>query len=675
MASEGFDAEEWDADFLDQLVQAEELALSTQISHQQHPQQPPRAPPSCVVSYSPPRELSQRTRETSYASGIPDTFDSFAPRGTHFAKEQELDRLKKELNRVSKQLNHLEQECWELRKERDKKEEQLKVVHSRIEVKDAEFHLPKSTERDCLVSTPEDPGTSAVRTNANLSDQQPGSWTKSCKTVGVQTDKTTESCGSEKLSGLWNSDNQELGRVLVAKLFMTCEEDFHVLFGYLNSQNDSGMTLSDQLCPQPIEATKVSSLFTVLTEISNGTSRLKDLLEALLDLCSLKNVVIVHRSLRVLHMILINSTSMEKEFGKRENVTFEEPFSENSKSDSNGYGILEKESLCFANVAEMLKQGPIRRGMRLSYDKTPDRSGFFGNRFGASISVVYWVSVFERMCQIAIKYNEEEIRREALSFMNLILMRHKAFVERVKFAGEPVFQCLSRLLRRGAGFSVQDQAVHTLYLLCNCPEVIARLSSGLEEDVEHACSKDINDKSISTFQGLNEILIGLADCVACYGTASAEELKLRRNAIVFLAFLGSSGKTGLEILINYSLPKGANFLAIILQSLKLDLDLQTLKPAQPSGIVREQCLLIREALILLNRLASHPQYSTPVLHALTNTRHMASTTVDIAARLTQKSKLLWQEDNTTKQIRESEIVDLAQVFKKRVFTFLGDSIS
>ncbi|KAL0331043.1 UNVERIFIED_CONTAM: protein SENSITIVE TO UV 2 [Sesamum angustifolium] len=580
MASEGFDAEEWDADFLDQLVQAEELALSTQISHQQppQPQQPPMPPPSCVVSYSPPRELSQRTRETYYTSGIPDTFDSFAPRGPHFAKEQELDRLKKELNRVSKQLNHLEQECWELRKERDKKEEQLKVIHSRVEVKDTQFHLPKSADMDCLVSSPKDPGTSAVCPNANLSDQQPGSWTK-----WVQTDKTTEACGSEKLFGLWNSDSQELGRVLVAKLFMTCKEDFHVLFGYLNSQDDSGMALSDQLCPQPIETTKVSSLFTVLTEISNATSRLKDLLEALLELCTLKNVVIVHRSLRVLRMILINSTSMEKEFGKRENVTIEE-FPENSKSDTNGYALLEIESLSFANVAEMLKQGPFRHGMRLSYDKTPDRSGFFRNRFGASISVVYWVSVFER------------------------------------------------------------------------PEVIARLCSGLEEDGD---SKDINDKSMcgGAAARFEHLIWSHGDL----STQLINEMKLRRNAIVFLAFLGSSGKPGMEVLINYSLPKVANFLAIILQSLKSDLDLQTLKPAQPSGIAREQCLVIREALILLNRLVSHPQYSNPVLQALTNTRHMASITVDIATRLTQRSKLLWQDDTTTKQIRESEIVDLAQV--------------
>lgn len=93
MVNEGFDAEEWDADFLDQLVQAEELALSTQLpQHNHHPPPPPPRPPPppCEVSYSPPRELSQRTHETYHTGGIP---DSFAPRGTFFAKEQEIDRL------------------------------------------------------------------------------------------------------------------------------------------------------------------------------------------------------------------------------------------------------------------------------------------------------------------------------------------------------------------------------------------------------------------------------------------------------------------------------------------------------------------------------------------------------------------------------------------------------
>lgn len=84
--------------------------------------------------------------------------------------------------------------------------------------------------------------------------------------------------------------------------------------------------------------------------------------------------------------------------------------------------------------------------------------------------------------------------------------------------------------------------------------------------------------------------------------------------------------------------------------------------------------MIREALILLNRLVSHPQYSISVLNALTATRDAASMAVEFASRLTHKGKLLWQDDNPTKQTRESEILELARVFKRRVFVFLGDSV-
>ncbi|KAK6158457.1 hypothetical protein DH2020_005771 [Rehmannia glutinosa] len=694
MGGESFEVEEWDADFLDQLVQAEELALSTQRPHHPPPPlplpPPPRAPP-CDVSYSPPRELSQRTHEPYHTGGIPDSIGSFGTGGTHTAKEQENDRLKKELNHVSKQLHgvskhlhHLEEEVLELRKERDKKEEQLKVLHSRIEAKDADQHT-KNAEMECPVSSPTAPGISTACQNAN---NQLGS-------LKIR--------GSENLFRLWNSDEQKQGRVLVAKLFMTCEVDFHLLFGYMNSPQKD---FNKELSPWKLQNNSLLQL-----QISNDTLRLGDLLGALADLCSLKItsilafgiipyvlrkeiiflkleifhleileskpifhvVVIVRSSIRILHKVLSDSSKMEKEFGKRENVIVEEHFSENVKSDTNGSGDSENESLCFANVAEMLKHGQILSGLKLSSVKNPGYNGFFNHSIGTSISGVFWVELFETVCLIAIENNEAQIRREALSIMNLILMRQNAYSEREKFAGELVFQSLPQLLRREAGFSVQDQAVHTLYLLC--PKVIPMLCSGFEEDGERACSKDIDDKNTSTFHGLNEILIGLAECVACYGSASAAEMKLRRNTITLLAFMGSAGKSGFQILLYHKLSKGTNFLAIILLSIASDLDLQALKSAKKSGIVKEQCLLIREALIFLNRLVSHPDYSVPVLQALTNTRDMASTTVDIANRLTQNSNLLWKDNSSKKHIRESEIMDLARVFKKRVFTFLGDSIS
>lgn len=77
-------------------------------------------------------------------------------------------------------------------------------------------------------------------------------------------------------------------------------------------------------------------------------------------------------------------------------------------------------------------------------------------------------------------------------------------------------------------------------------------------------------------------------------------------------------------------------------------------------------LLIREALIFLNRLVCNPAYSTAVLQVLTSSREMASLTMDIGNRVFQRGR--WR-------MRESEIVDLARVFRKRVFSYLGDRLS
>lgn len=92
MNEEGF--EEWDADFLDQLIQVEELALSASTSSAAYqplnPSQPliqveqhePLRPVAAsshydpVISYSPPRELSQRTSR----------YDSFPPSSNAIGK-------------------------------------------------------------------------------------------------------------------------------------------------------------------------------------------------------------------------------------------------------------------------------------------------------------------------------------------------------------------------------------------------------------------------------------------------------------------------------------------------------------------------------------------------------------------------------------------------------------
>lgn len=121
MASEeGF--EEWDAEFLDQLIQVEELALSSSSTAIPNPSTassthcisqtvpPQRQEPTTVVvgshcepfSYSPPRELSQRTTAfdpfpfssngiakcASFLASVP------AIRRSEIDKEVEIERLK-----------------------------------------------------------------------------------------------------------------------------------------------------------------------------------------------------------------------------------------------------------------------------------------------------------------------------------------------------------------------------------------------------------------------------------------------------------------------------------------------------------------------------------------------------------------------------------------------------
>ncbi|KAF3456170.1 hypothetical protein FNV43_RR00820 [Rhamnella rubrinervis] len=79
--------------------------------------------------------------------------------------------------------------------------------------------------------------------------------------------------------------------------------------------------------------------------------------------------------------------------------------------------------------------------------------------------------------------------------------------------------------------------------------------------------------------------------------------------------------------------------------------------------------LSRTALILLNRLVSSTACSATALQLLTKRREMVFLTIDIANRLSRRDQSCGQFDGMAKLIRESEVVDLARVFKKRVFTF------
>lgn len=270
------------------------------------------------------------------------------------------------------------------------------------------------------------------------------------------------------------------------------------------------------------------------------------------------------------------------------------------------------------------------------------------------------------MHQVVMRHVEEIIRVEAVSIMNILLLRTDAYAEREMYGEVAVFQSISQLLRKGTGVGVQKQTVHLLYLLLNCPQLMSVFCSFCKEEGTIPTS---NAETTPAFQGsgATAILDGLADCLAfrANGAPTTLVLKLQRNSIILLAFLVSSGRSGFEVLMGRRRP---HFLYLILQILASEIDTES---SHPSDDFRERTLLIREALIFLNRLASNSQYSTSVLRVLTNRRDMAILTIDIATRLSRKGNWLWQSDSA-RQMRESEIVDLARIFKKRVFAFLGD---
>lgn len=88
--------DDWGDDFLQQLIQVEQLALSSQQQQQQQQQEPPT-----FVSYSPPRELSQRPAIHSFDPSPTRVLFKSAPSPNDSSKDLEIQRLKVWLNSFS----------------------------------------------------------------------------------------------------------------------------------------------------------------------------------------------------------------------------------------------------------------------------------------------------------------------------------------------------------------------------------------------------------------------------------------------------------------------------------------------------------------------------------------------------------------------------------------------
>ncbi|CAL9779900.1 unnamed protein product [Musa acuminata subsp. burmannicoides] len=710
------------------------------------------------LSFSPPRELSQRHVEKPNSEMDCEILEPWVSRGERFSgggiteRDREVERLKRELGRVSKHLKHLERECTELKKEKTKKDEQLKLVFSEIEAKEAEIYNLKSGKLDhrksdfqnapnagtfidqaCHHPVNEDnctwhtsqalDGTSDFVYSKTKGENGPSSslsleprmfecnehkvehvqttglaeyhglvdnssitctgvniqksffpkkaaQSKGCRTVGTQTEicqdwghssleDLTEYHISSKLLNIWDFPNSLMtGKIMISRLLVSCTADFCVLFRCMSMTSHTDldchadknfshhMTLHDDAQSElSVDASKVSRLYAILTKMHNGVSQLHDLLEALLELCTLENCTLLRNNILVGQPL---NDNMHR--GLRHQDWYQNMDIHHKRT----YGENENSGLPMADISSFDLEN-------LCTDKVGSDCDI---KFLSSESLV---SIFKCMQLVAMKNMKEDVRIEALGVMILIMMESNPSTERDKFGLMSLLEVLPKLLQKEAGPHVQKHALHLLFLLLNCPKMLLLFSNGGKENDEHA---ETVDHSVALEDAVNLILEGLSKCLSPAGTGDLE-LKLHKQAIILLAYVASCGKSGFEILLKSVGPRGVNFLQIIIQVLASELDVEIAGCALARTLCKERTSLFREALILLNRLASHPIYSKATMEALTSSNPIASLTVDVVSRLPLRSKSLFKYDDAMKSQMEAETTDLAQLFRTRVFAFVG----
>ncbi|KAG2261924.1 hypothetical protein Bca52824_069003 [Brassica carinata] len=680
--------DDWDKDFLDAAFKAEEILLSTQAPPPAPPIVPPPAPSSDSVelhsrhkiqvrdpfaSFSPPRVLSQRAggfsdAVTDYSvAAVRPISPSSSTRRYDSEKDLEIERLKKELGRVSKQLLDMEQECSQLKKGKSK-ETELKNSHSETKVGGATVHASRRTNLEPDAATSVNDG--GIDSTTGLDDK------RSFKTTGVQADLANHSELSKKLLDIWRTSNyQDPRRNMISELLLGCSTDLQILFSFMNTSTPpqekdrkAAKTLSNMQSSKVLESEKVCQLYSAVTKISYGFVNLKTLVEPLLDLCNAENAVLAHRSLHVLHVLLEHVCGIEKRFDLRDNITDEES-SSCEVAEFHGY----KGGKTNLSIGESVypSSSPPFQGRS---DAETSKKSQEGDTDKAQPSWdANWHSLFKLMNQIASRRTEENVKLEAVSIMNIIVRRTNAYTERETFVSKEVFSSISLLLKKEAGLRVRKGAIHLFFLLLNCPKVLARFDS-LHEENKSSASGNNSQENLLALEAFGKIFEGLADCLTSPRKTS-EDLELCRNVIMILALAASSGNSGYELLSSHNLPRDTSFLMLILHLLAAEIDSESTELHPNPEIFKARTLLMREILILLNRLVSGSSSSCTILRELTKSRDMASLTVDAATRLSRKRNLLGQPESSVERMRGSEITDLARIFKRRVFTFLGDNTS
>ncbi|PKU69275.1 uncharacterized protein LOC110115145 [Dendrobium catenatum] len=651
-------------------------------------------------------------------------------------RNKELERLKKELEHLSKKFTHMEQDCITLKKDRDQKNEQLKCVISQLEAKDAEIctlkrenlgaceqnqpHASISFENKIVpiksgtynsklkVHQANGSAVSELKRRIMIDDQattsceaqecsfmEKSTKTKHSKSTGIQTDvgqdaidivqqkRTLNDQGIvSNLHAIWGLYDKRSGSNLVLKLLRSCSAEFFTLFRCIKlsskcnldglaNESFSEIPLHDSIHSiHSSDSAKASRFYQLLMKMRHEIVPLQDFIDALLELCNLDNAV-AHVSMRILHATLQHLV-FDSGFQctlRRSNV-----FVGKSNDESfTGEGAIAQENqvmkfhdLQMTDNASEASPVSSMGNLCMGDDQASNTAMFLS--FGSLLKI------FEMMEKIVVRNVDEYIRLEGLLIMSLIMMECKPNIDREKFGSVHLLQTLSTLMSTEAGVHVRKQAVRLMFLLLNSPKMLVMLCSGQADCADHAKADDTH-KSTTTWKGaIKSMLENIAECLN-FNKSCAEELKFRRRVIILLAFIASSGKPGFEVLLRSVTPQQINFLELIIQLLAYEMDAEIPNNCATQDLCKERISLIREALILLNRLASHPSYAESTLRVLTGNKATASLTIEVANRLSRRIQAYLKHYGAKKTQVLVEINDLARLFRVRVFTFLGVPIS
>ncbi|XP_015688443.2 protein SENSITIVE TO UV 2 [Oryza brachyantha] len=672
--------------------------------------------------FSPPRELSQRPaaevsgREIVAVSTIPGA-DRFRgggggggvrrERDAREADRREVERLKRELNRVSKQINDMRNECSELKKDRTRKDLEIKAKEAEIQSLrranvscanngvggiamdiDNSNHAPangtlhaggscwastrradKLNDKNNELSCPQDGSCLNQKNQTNTSEvleesvrfESKGSKCKEIKAIGVQTDlpgnsehlehkKVLIDRISSNLCAVWGMPTIILmGRSLISKILVSCSEEILTLvqsMGLLDKcETSSEVSISVR--------NAISEVYDIIIKMNSDTIPIQTLLEALLNLAAVGNAAVVGRALRMLHSILLHLLNNRTMFNQRNNVYIEP---------------------CVSNTAHMARNSHKDSSASLN---TPDAANLSRSHDGLHIGnmqlpFTFWASLFTAMLQIGDRHSEENIRVDALSIMILIARTSDPKVEREKFGFTSVIEKLHQLLQKENGLLVKKHSVDLLFLLLNCPATLKLLCNGGKDNPEQTeaigCETDRSQQAISL------IFMDLSECLSCKATSS-QEIKLCRVVVTLLAYIASSGKSGYEVLLGPVTARGASFLELITEVLASQMEYDTACSNGAHELLKERYLLMREVLILLNRLASHANFAKPTLEVLTSSKLCATLTIDVANRLPERSKYPLRHLGEINIQMANDLAELAQKFRTRVHSFLEEQHS